>query len=547
MSAHPVKEPAAQVARGIGRAQLLPNTQRSVTSDNTIEHGVSQSKLIRGHLGLRSTLRHIVQTRSIQIQQNFENQTTEAILKTVSAHSTPIPSARITPTSQSIPPPVAPVPTEEGDHQGDSGSQSEKGPKIKSEENEHLASDGYKSGPAGALTAQPPTPQRQPVLYEGLYISDSEEEETERDAEQPPDSSSEDSAAPVQLLSEKAKGKQKAIDPDREPSEPTKSGSETHPDGTGARDHEDSEVWEVQQVPEDSSAGDEAEQGELEEDELLSDDVEVSEVVKGKASVRAMTREEIVGGGGIVGEQELNYRDTATDNEVGYPCLPSPTMHPDSRGSKMDDLESLFGEDPDAQPQPTRKRGRSPGDRGPPAKRSATRNVIVVDSSSGDERPVPSSSRVQKRPLSLGSASKRRDEAPRRTKPVAFGKPLAKQPITEAYENIVQKFRFNVQELRKLHNGRTQMDGTELNSKVQKILKKLPEARWWITLQDVKNSHVVELLLSIKDDHDSYGKTTVKLLFLFLNALHERFKGGTIFIWQGGKPVGFTDDYNFDF
>ena len=360
---------------------------------------------------------------------------------------------------------------------------------MMSADHSFTASDGrYNSGPTGAHTAQPPASQRQPVLYEGLYISDSEEEETERDAEQPvrsrkaplrsegcdrrssqPDSSSEDSAAPAQLLSEKAKGKQKAIDPDKEPSEPTKSDSETHPDGTGDPDPEHGQVWEVQQAPEDSGAGDEVEQGELEEeDELLSDDVEVSDVVqsdvvKGKASARAMTREAIVGGGGNDGEQELNYRDTATDSEVRLSCLPSPTMDFDSRGSQMDDLESLFGEDPDAQPQPTRKRGRSPGDRGPPAKRSALRDVIVIDSSSDDGRPLPSSSRVQNRPHSLGSASKTRNEAPRRTRPMAFGKPSVKQPITEAYENIVQKFRFNVQELRKLHNGRTQMDETVRN------------------------------------------------------------------------------------
>ncbi|KAF7978244.1 hypothetical protein HWV62_1262 [Athelia sp. TMB] len=119
--------------------------------------------------------------------------------------------------------------------------------------------------------------------------------------------------------------------------------------------------------------------------------------------------------------------------------------------------------------------------------------------------------------------------------------------ITEAYEKITEKFKLNVQELQELHDVRAQMDETELNSQVRKILKQLTEARWWVTRPDVRNSQVVKLLLSIKDDRECYNITTVKNLFLFLNALHERFKGRSIFIWQGVKPVGFIDTYDFDF
>lgn len=62
-----------------------------------------------------------------------------------------------------------------------------------------------------------------------------------------------------------------------------------------------------------------------------------------------------------------------------------------------------------------------------------------------------------------------------------------------------------------------------------------------------KNSRVAELLLSFRDDDAPYSAKTKKLVYDFLNALHERFKGGTIFVWKGTKSKKFADNIDFDF
>lgn len=214
-----------------------------------------------------------------------------------------------------------------------------------------------------------------------------------------------------------------------------------------------------------SSAGSEAEEGEL-EDELASDgtgagassEADIDRLMWGIGKDADTGPNDKAGEGG-----ELNY--AAMHKEVRPACSASaiPTaMYPDARSLQSnEELDSLFDEDSGVPPTLTRKRVRSFNDQGPPAKRAAPRDPIFVHDSSSDEAPVASSSTVQNRPRLSNTTPKSRLVVAGRNRPIisnASQQSRQNYSIIEAIELVEQKFRIEVQTIRRLHTNRTKMN-----------------------------------------------------------------------------------------